>query len=205
MKIPSPHKKCWGSGQNTSLPPWVVWITAVTGMFRAPIHLQARLPSSCLSGQGTDPCCGRGSRLWAPCGPEHSLWASAFNKHQVPEPLFLSGLLLSISRQPTSGSHWVWDMVSYLSTHLPRDGVCPEAVGVMYTWVLFYCVLHCPVSGSSFPGKSNSRKSLGGGLSQIPPPAVLSIATCFLVLLHQSTPLQSGTLISALNIYCVFF
>lgn len=49
----------WGSGQNTSLRSWVVWITAVTGVFRALIHLQPRLPSSRLSGRGTDPCWGR--------------------------------------------------------------------------------------------------------------------------------------------------
>ena len=49
----------WGSGQHTSLRSWVVWITAVTGVFRAPIHLPPRLPSSRLSGRGIDPCWGR--------------------------------------------------------------------------------------------------------------------------------------------------
>lgn len=105
------------------------------------------------------------------------------------QSLFFFLASFSASQDSRPPAPRVWDMVSYLSTHLLWDGVCPEAVGVMYTWVLCYCVLHCPVSGSSFPGKSNSRKSLGGGLSQIPPSAVLSIATCFLVLMHQSTPL----------------
>lgn len=62
MKIPSPYFrpiKVWGSGRNTSLRSWAVWISAVTGGFRAPIHLRPRLPSSRLSGRGVDPCRGR--------------------------------------------------------------------------------------------------------------------------------------------------
>lgn len=59
MKLPSPHFRAhkivgkWPKSQP-AFPG--VWITAVMGVFGAPIYLQPRLPSSRLSGWGTDPC-----------------------------------------------------------------------------------------------------------------------------------------------------
>lgn len=91
-----------------------------------------------------------GSRLWAPCGTERSLWASAFNKRQVPPSFFpfLASFLSSKDSRP-------WPPLSVGYGFLPKHTLAtgwgmsqihrgPGRV------VLCYSILHWRDSGSYF-------------------------------------------------------
>lgn len=56
-------------------------------------------------------------------------------------------------------------MVSYLSTHLPQDGVCPGFMGGRVHMVLCYSIL-CGIDSGSYLLETPSEGNYEGGLSQ---------------------------------------